>query len=182
MQTILTGTGTEDITQPTLNYAAQLLPHLRSTRPGDHKHAASSVPMPTSRSRSAPEREEKAGLGQITFPMRIICFGSSAPTASPLRVWTHDLFFMADQAKPAPREVQGAQPVLVMGITTLFFTGPLLYQCTIHLCFASLYKIKNVSKNGGKSMSKATEPKKSPLSIGRLKLQSFRLYLLATGY
>lgn len=45
--------GTEEITQPTLNYAAQLLQHLHSLRLGDHKQVASSIPMPILRTCSA---------------------------------------------------------------------------------------------------------------------------------
>lgn len=42
VQMIVTVIGTEEITQPTLNYAAQLLQHLHSMRLGDHKHGANS--------------------------------------------------------------------------------------------------------------------------------------------
>lgn len=128
---------------------------------GDHKHVASAMPTPILKTCSATEREEKADLGQITFPRRIICFWSSAPLASPLWVWTHDMFFMDEQVRLAPHEVQGRRITASAGDNYTFFMGPLSYECTIHLCFASLYKIKYISKKDGKSMPKETEPKKS---------------------
>lgn len=73
------------------------------------------------------------------------------------------MFFMDEQVKLAPHEVQGRRVTASAGDgdNYTFFTGPLSYEGTIHLCFASLYKIKNISKKDGQSMSKETEPKKS---------------------
>lgn len=137
------------------------------------------IPTPILRSCSATEREEKADLGQITFPMRIICFCSSAPLASPLRVWTHDMFFMDDQVKLALHEVQGAQPVLVM-IT--LFSWALFYSSSPFICALLLFTRLKMYQRKMESLCQKQQNPRSPLPIGRLRLQSFPLYLLAPGY
>lgn len=77
-----------------------------------------------------------------------------------LRLWTHEhgAYFMSNQVKPGPHEVQCRLCMARAGDGKSYnalSVSPLLHESTVHLCFAFL-------KKDGKPVSTAPEPRKSP--------------------
>ena len=77
-----------------------------------------------------------------------------------LRLWTHEhgAYFMSNQVKPGPHEVQCRLCMARAGDGKSYnalSVSPLLHESTVHFCFAFL-------KKDGKPVSTAPEPRKYP--------------------